>query len=131
MHGIGKGLDPHVRLETQKPMTSSTYIRAPVYKPRIGQGRAGVKRRSRTALPSQPKQTLATVTKSMPEVAAQPQVTAQTEHVSPAQTDFGQPLGPRIVTRKVPIFPDPLLRPPPKLPGLKENRRDLSDLEWT
>ena len=33
------------------------------------------------------------------------------------------------MTRKVPIFPDPLLRPPPKLPDLKENRRDLSGLD--
>ena len=36
-------------------MTSSTDTRPLVYKPRIGQGRAGVKRRARTALPSIPK----------------------------------------------------------------------------
>ena len=129
MSGVGTGLDPHVRPERQKPMTSSTDIRPPVYKPRIGQCRAGVKRRARTGLPSQPKQTSATTTNSMPEVAAQPKLTAQSEHVSPAQTEFRQVLSSRIVTRKVPIFPDPLLRPPPKLPDLKENRRDLSDLD--
>ena len=65
----------------------------------------------------------------MPEVAAQLQVTVQSEHVSPAQTDFRQPLSPRIVTRKVTIFPNPLLRPPPNPPDLKENRRDLSGLD--
>ena len=75
------------------------------------------------------KQTLTLATTSMPEVAAQPQVTVQTEHVSPAQIDFRQQLGPRIVTRKVPFYPDPLLRHPPKLPDLKENRRDLSHLD--
>ena len=34
-HGIGKCLDPHVRPEKQKPITSSTDMRPPVYKPRI------------------------------------------------------------------------------------------------
>ena len=106
MHGIGKGLDPHVRPEKQKPITSSTAIRLPVYKARTTQGRAGVRKKVRTVLLSQPKETSApaTVQKSIPEVSAQPQVTAQTEHVSPAQNDFRLPLSPRIVTRKVPIF---------------------------
>ena len=106
MHGIGKGLDPNVRPEKQKSITSSTDIRSPVYKPSIKQGRAGVRKKIRTVLPSQPKETStpATVEKSIPEVSAQPQVTAQTEHVSPAQTDFRLPLSHRIVTRKAPIF---------------------------
>ena len=56
------------------------------------------------------------------------QVTAKTEHVSPAQTDFRQPIGPRIDTRQVPFYPDPLLRLPPGLPNLRENRRNLT---WT
>ena len=123
MHGIGKGLDPHVRPEKQKPISSSSEVRPPVCKPRIGQGRPCVRRRARIVLPSQPNQILALATKSMPEVAAQPQVTAQTEHVSPAQTDFRQPLGPGIETRQVPFYPDLLLGPPPTLPDLKENRR--------
>ena len=45
VHGIGKRSDPHVKPEKQKPMTSSTDMRPSVYKPRIGQGRAGVKKR--------------------------------------------------------------------------------------
>ena len=113
---IGKGLDPHVRPKRQKPMTSSTDIRSPVYKPRIGQGRAGVKRRVRTALASQPKQTLAPATKSMPEVAAQPQVTQHNQSMyHQLKLTLDSHYSPMIVTRKVPIFPDPLLRPPPKL----------------
>ena len=36
--------------------------------------------------------------------ATQPQVTAQTEHASPSQTDFRQPIGPRIETRQVPFI---------------------------
>ena len=56
VHGIGKGLDPHVRPEKQKPLSPWTDIRAHVYKPRIGQGRAGVRRRVRMVMPSLPKQ---------------------------------------------------------------------------
>ena len=85
VHGIEKGLDPHVKPEKQKPISSSSDVRPPVCKPKIGQSRKGVRRRVMIVLPSQPKQTSAPATKSMPEVAAQPQVTAQTEHVSPAQ----------------------------------------------
>ena len=77
-HGIGKGLDPHVRHEKQKPISPFTDTRPPVYKPRIGQGRASVRRRVKTVMLSLPKQTLAeaTVEKLMPEVVTQPQVTA-------------------------------------------------------
>ena len=59
----------------------------------------------------------------------QSQETVQTEHKSTAQTDIRQPIGPRIETRQVPFYPDPILRPPPRPPDLKENRRDLSDLD--
>ena len=45
VHGIGKGLDKHVRPEKQRPINSSSDVRPPVCKPRIGQGRAGVRRR--------------------------------------------------------------------------------------
>ena len=62
VQGIGKGLDPHVRPEKQKPMTPLTDTRPPVCKPRIGQGRAGVRRRVKLVMPSLPKQTLAPAT---------------------------------------------------------------------
>ena len=50
-----------------------------------------------------PKQALAPaiVEKSMPQVVKQPQVAAQTEHISPVQTAFKQPFSLRIVTRQV------------------------------
>ena len=114
VHGIGKVLNPHVRPEKQKPIGPSIDTRPPVYKPRIEQGRAGVRRKVRMVMPSQPKQTLAlaTVEKSMPEVATQPQVTAQTEHALPAQTSLKQPFSPRIVTKQFSFYPDLLLRPP-------------------
>ena len=86
VHGIGKGLDPHVKPEKQRPTSSLSDVRIPTQKPRIGQGRAGVRRKMRAALPSQPRQTPAPATEPMPEVAAQLQVAS--EHESPAKTDF-------------------------------------------
>ena len=65
----------------------------------------------------------------MSDVATQPQVTAQTDHVSQTQNTFKQPLSPRRETRQVLFYPDPLLRSPSRLPDLKENRRDLLDLD--
>ena len=59
----------------------------------------------------------------------QSQDTVQTEHKSTAQTDIRQPIGPRIETRQIPPYPDPIFRLPPRLSDLKENRRDLSDLD--
>ena len=129
VHGIGKGLDPHVRPEKQRPISSSSDVRPPVCKPRIGHGRVGVRRRSRIVRPSQPNQTPVPTTKSMPNVTNQPQVTAQTEHASPAQTDFRQSIGPRIETRQVPFYHDPLLRLSLRPPDLRENRRDLRNMD--
>ena len=69
------------------------------------------------------------VTQSLPETVTQLQETVQTDHKSPAQTDIKQPIGPRIESRPIPFYPDPIFRPPPRPPDLKENRRDLSDLD--
>ena len=66
----------------------------------------------------------------MPETVTQSQETAQAEHKSPAQMDIRQSIDHKVETRQVPFNPDPLLRCPPRLPDLKENRRDLlSDLD--
>ena len=102
-------------------------MRAIAYKPRIGQGRAGVRGEMRVELPSQPRQIPVPVTEPMHEVAAQLQVAS--EHESPAQTDFRQPIDPRTEARQVPIYPDPLLRLPPRLPDLKVNRKGVMDLD--
>ena len=56
VHETGNGLDLHVGPEKQKPLTPLTDTRPPVYKPRIGQGRAGVRRRVRMVTPLLPKQ---------------------------------------------------------------------------
>ena len=122
VHGIGKGSDPHVRPEKQKPISPLTDIRPPVYKLRIGQGRAGARRRVRMVMPSlqQNKHWPQQLWKNQcMQVITQTQVTSHTEHVSPAaKCLFKQLLSPRIVTRQVPFYPDPLLRPPARPPDL-------------
>ena len=67
-HGIEKSLDPHVQPERQKSIKTAFG-----QKPRIGEGRAGIRRKVRTVLPLQtpvPK-----VTPSLPETVAQSQET--------------------------------------------------------
>ena len=49
--------------------------------------------------------------------------------MSTAQTDIRQPIGPRVETRQVQFYPDPILRMLPRLPDLKENRSNLLDLD--
>ena len=52
VHGMRKGLDPHKILEKQPQPIVRPIIEK---KPRLGQGRAGIKRKARLAPPSQKK----------------------------------------------------------------------------
>ena len=52
VHGMEKGLNPHIKPGRQKP-AKATDTRVPISKPRIGQGRAGVRRRVRITPPIQ------------------------------------------------------------------------------
>ena len=122
VHGVEKGLDLHIKPGKQRLVSPLMDMRPPISKPWIGQDRAGIRRKVRLVLPLQtpgPK-----MTQSLPEIVTQSQETVQTEHKSTAQTDIRQPIGPRIETRQ---DPDQILRLPPRLPDLKENRGDLSD----
>ena len=58
VHGVDKALDPHIKPETPtvKPTVTQTEVRTPTYKPRVGQGRAGIKRKVKIVTPPQPKQ---------------------------------------------------------------------------
>ena len=55
VHGGDKGIEPHVKQEKQriKPIVTSTDIRPLVCKPRIGQGRAGLRRKVKMIAPLQ------------------------------------------------------------------------------
>ena len=55
IHGANKGLDPHVQPGKQKSFPIQTVNKGmpthPIPKPRIGQGRAGLRRKAKAALP--------------------------------------------------------------------------------
>ena len=88
VHGVDKGLHPQIRPERQtvKPTITQIEVRTPTYRSRIGQGRAGMKRKVKTITPLQPKQVILPISeKQGPEIMTQPQVIPQTEHVPSAQ----------------------------------------------
>ena len=58
VHGVQKGIDPHVKPEKQvvKPTTVLTETKQCWEKLRLGQGRAGLRRKIKMVMPSQPNQ---------------------------------------------------------------------------
>ena len=112
----------------------------PIPKPRVGQDRAGIRRKAKVVPPLQkPIQIPAPkVIQSLPETVTQSQETVQSEYQLPAQTPIRQPISPtsvkqpidpRIEHRPIPSYPDLILRPPPWPPDLEEARKDLLDLD--
>ena len=136
IHGANEGLDPHVHPGKQRPLPSlpihsidkglPTHL---IPKPRIGQGRVGLRRKVKTHPPiSLPQQTPAQpmvsqvpkVALPLPESNTQPQVDMLPQHVSiplllhqPIDpTHIVQPIGPKIQHRPSPHYHDPYSRPP-------------------
>ena len=99
VHGVEKGLYPHIKPGRQRLVSPMMDVRHPISKPRIGQGRAATKRKVKIVLPLQTP--VPEVAQSLPKTVTQSQQTVQTEHKSTAQTDKRQPIGPRIETRQV------------------------------
>ena len=60
VHGVNKGLHPHLRPERQtvKQTVTQTEVRTPTYKPRVGQGRAGLRRKVKVVTPACPKKVI-------------------------------------------------------------------------
>ena len=168
IHGTNKGLNPHIKPGGQRPLTTlpmhsipPTSLTQPVDKgppthptpkPRIGQGRAGLKRKIRTNQPVPlPKQTIAQPIKtptpkealSLPEPTVQSQEKVQPQHhipislpqhqlqlVDPAH--IIQPISPKIQHRPSPPYHDPYARPPPRPPdvtNLIDSWKDLLDTD--
>ena len=77
LHGIEKSLVPHVKPERQKSINLPTDKRLPIPKPRLGQGRARIRRKVRVVPPTQtPIQTPAPKAAfSLPEPVTQSQET--------------------------------------------------------
>ena len=154
IHGANKGLDPHVQPGKQRPLPSlpihsidkgpPTY---PIPKSRIGQGRAGMRRKVKTHQPiSLPQQSPAQpITKHvqktvmpLPESNTQSQTDVLPQAVSiplpqcqPVDpTSIVPQIGPKIQHRPSPPYHDPYARPPPRPPDVTDpldSWKDLSD----
>ena len=163
IHGVNKGINPHLKPERQRPLptlptqnippTHTTQLvnkgppTHPIPKPRIGQGRTGIRRKvkaplpiasphplpvqpitehdSRTAMPL-PEPT----NQSQSHVQSQiwPRQPSQHHPIDPAQ--IPQQIGPKIQHRPTPSYHDPYSGPPPKPPDISDpldNRKDLLD----
>ena len=149
IHGANKGLDPHMQPGKQKSFPIQTINKGmpthPIPKPRIGQGRAGLRRKVNTLqpiplphqLPTQP------ITKHvqkavvpLPEPTNQWQSHVQSQilprplsqHHLIDPTHIPQQIGPKIQHRPTPSYHDPYARPPPKPPDISDPLDSWKDL---
>ena len=151
IHGANKGLDPHVQPGKQKSFPIQTVNKGmpthPIPKPRIGQGRAGLRRKAKAPLPIASPHLLpvqpitehdSRTAMPLPEPTNQsqshvqsqiwPRQPSQHHPIDPAQ--IPQQIGPKIQHRPTPSYPDPYARPPPKPPDISDplnSRKDLLD----
>ena len=151
IHGANKGLDPHVQPGKQKSFPIQTVNKGmpthPIPKPRIGQGRAGLRRKVKPCqpitsphlLPAQPitEHDSRTVV-PLPEPTNQLQSHVQSQilprplsqHHLIDPTHIPQQTGPKIQHRPTPSYPSPYARPPPKPPDISDplgSQKDLLD----
>ena len=106
-------------------------VKTPAWKKlRLGQGRAGLKRKvkERISQPNKPVQIepiLLERQKSEISTQCQSSVgpTPQKEHIPLIPTASKVPLNPRWFAREVPSYSETKLRPPPRLQDLKESQR--------
>ena len=137
IHGANKGLDPHIQPGKQKTFPIQTVNKGmpthPISKPRIGRGRAGLRRKVNTLQPIPLPQQLPTqpmmkhiqkavmplpepINQSQSRVQSQilPRLLSQHQPIDP--THVPQQIGPKIQHRPTPSYHDPYARPPPKPP---------------
>ena len=151
IHGANKGVDPHAQPGKQRLFPIQNVNKGtpthPIPKPRIGQGRAGLRRKVKAPLPItsphplpvQPiTETDSRTAMPLPEPAnqSQNQVQSQTlprwsshhHPIDPAQ--IPQQIGPKIQHRPTPSYYDPYARCPPRPPDISDpldSRKDLLD----
>ena len=151
IHGANKGLDPHVQPGKQKSFPVQTINKGmpthPIPKPRIGQGRAGLRRKVKAPLPIASPHLLpvqpitehdSRTIMPLPEPTNQLQSHVQSQ-ILPRQlsqhhlmdpTHIPQQIGPKIQHRPTPSYCDPYARPPPKPPDISDpldGQKDLLD----
>ena len=151
IHGANKGLDPHVQPGKQKSFPIQTINKGmpthPIPKSRIGQGRAGPRRKVKAPQPiisSHPLSAQPIIEHDSRTVMPLPEPTSQLQsHVQPKilprslsqhhpidPTNIPQQIGPKIQHRPTPSYPDPYARSPPKPPDIShhlDGRKDLLD----
>ena len=164
LHGANKGLDPHVKQGRQRPLTTlpmhslppTSLIQPvdkglpthPIPKPRIGQGRARLRRKVKTnqpislskQIPAQPITThVSEAALPLPEPIIQSQVNVYPQQHVPIPLPQHQPvdptcivqqIGPKIQHRPSPPYHDPYTRPPPRPPDVTnpiDSWKDLLD----
>ena len=146
IHGANKVLDPHVQPGKQKSFPIQTANKRmpmhPIPKPRIGQGRAGLRRKvkapqtitSPQLLPAQPITDHASRTvEPLPEPTNQLQSQVQSQilprplsqHHPIDPTHIPQQIGPKIQHRPTPSYHNLYARPPPKPPDITDPFRQL------
>ena len=163
IHGVNKGINPHLKPERQRPLPTlptqsipPTHTTQPVDKgppthpipkPRIGQGRAGLRRKVKAPLPIASPHPLPVqpITEHdlrtavpLPEPTNQSQSHVQSQilprplsqHHPIDPTHIPQQIGPKIQHRPTPSYHDPYARPPPKPPDISDpldSQKDLLD----
>ena len=151
IHGANKGLDPHVQPGKQKSFPIQTVNKGmpahPIPKPRIGQGRARLRRKVKAPqpitsphlLPTQPiieHDLRPVVPLPEPTYQLQSQVQSQilprplSQHHPIDPIHIPQQIGPKIQHRPTPSYHDPYARPPPKPPDISDpldSQKDLLD----
>ena len=149
IHGANKGLDPHMQPGKQKSFPIQTVNKgmptSPIPRPRIGQGRAGLRRKVKAPLliasphplPVQPimDHNLRTAV-PLPEptnelqshVQSQilPRQFSQHHPIDPAH--IPQQIGPKVQYRPTPSYCKPYARPPPKPPDISDPLDGWKDL---
>ena len=149
IHGVNKGLDPHIQPGKQKTFPIQTVNKGtptpPIPKPRIGQGRAGLRRKVNTIQPIPlPQQPLTqpmtkhiqkafiplpeTINQSQSQVQSQilPRPLSQHKPIDPMH--IPQQIGPKIQHRPIPSYHDPYARPPLKPPDISDSSDSQKDL---
>ena len=153
-----KGICPippvcHVRPTHYIPQTNQelpTNTLPPIPKPRVGQGRAGIRRKPRVALPipegnqmplppiskPKPREMIPLnepVTQSQGSILPQQQIPyLPKSSIQPTPADTTSPSKPKLGTRLVPPYPEPYYRPPPRPPDetiIKDSQKDLQNFD--
>ena len=163
IHGVNKGINPHLKPEKQRPLPTlptqailPTHTTQPVDKepptqpipkPRIGQGRAGLRRKVKAPLPIASPHPLpvqpitehdSRTAVPLPEPTNQSQSYVQSQilprplsqHHPIDPTHIPQQIGPKIQHRPTPSYHNPYARPPPKPPDISDpldSQKDLLD----